>query len=137
MIAALKEAIPDATVETRSVPLTEGELTKILGKAPFIYIEYNGGSSVARAETGMTMTRRLEFNLFVAAKSLRTKQEAQRGSYELLSKIFIALDHATLKDTESDKRAGPFTWSSEAAIFVADDGGTVYQTVYTLTEIIQ
>jgi len=137
MIDALKEAIPDAHVETRSVPLTEAELTKILGMAPFVYIEYAGGASARQDESGQTLSRKLEFNLFVAARSLRSKQEAQRGSYELLMNIFNALDHSTLSNTETGKKAGPFEWSSEAAVFVSDDGGTVYQSVYTLTEMIQ
>lgn len=133
MIPALKEGT-EATVETRSVALTETELKTMLGKAPFIYIEYAGGSALSRTESGEVRARRLEWNLFVAARNLRSKKDAQRGSYELLTKVFSTLDSAMLVDTDTGKRAGPFSWSSEAAVFVADDGGTVYQSVFTLIE---
>lgn len=133
MIAALKAALADVAVETRSVPLSEEELTKILGRAPFVFIEYAGGARVSASEDSKMVVRRNEFNIFTAAKSLRSKQDAQRGSYELLATTFNTLHTARLKDTESGVSAGPFIWSSEAPIFVADVG-TVYQSVYTITE---
>lgn len=133
MIAALKAALPDVKVETRSVPLTEKDLTEILGVAPFVVIEYAGGARVSASEDSKMIVRRNEFNIFTAARSLRSKQDAQRGSYELLATTFNTLHTARLKDTDTGQAAGPFIWSSEAPIFVADVG-TVYQSVYTLIE---
>ena len=137
MVEALKSALPDTKVEPRTSPLTEEELKKILGAAPFVFLEYNGGNRMSSLENGSTSVRRNVFNLFVAAKSLRSKQEAQRGSYSLLSAIFETLDGATLKDDEyPDRFAGPFTWESEA-IFFDSIGGTIYQAVYSVTETAQ
>lgn len=135
MIAALKAASDGVGVETRSVALTEGELKKMLGKAPFIYIEYGGGSRISTTESGRANARRSEFNLYVAAKSLRSKQDAQRGSYDLLETNFNTLDGNILNDPAIG-RAGPFAWSSEAPVFVDEDGGTVYMSVFTLIESI-
>jgi hypothetical protein len=138
MIGALKAALPDVrTIETRVTPLSEPELMKLIGAAPFVLIENNGGDPVQPlVESGKTRIWKLVFNLFVAAKSLRSKQDAQRGSYEMLETIRQTLDGSTLIDTEdAAKRAGIFKWEGQT-IFFDLPGGTIYQAVYSLKEAL-
>lgn len=134
MIEGIKAVLPEARVEPRTIPLTEDELKKVLTLAPFVMIEYNGGNAIARSESGLTTATRLAFNVFVGAKSLRSKEEGRRSSYGMLSSVREALDGVTLSDTDDATRhAGPFAWQSEA-IFFDTAGGTIYQAIYSLDE---
>ena len=130
LIATLKEDIPGVFVDTRSTSLSEENLRNALTLAPCILIEYNGGNPVAELNSGSLGTR-VTFNLFVGAKSLRSKKEAQRGSYEMLSHIRASLDGMEISD--AGVVAGPFSWEGEA-IFLETTEGTIYQAVYSLTE---
>jgi phage gp37-like protein len=130
IIATLKEDLPGVHVDTRSTSLSEDGLRSVLTLAPFVLIEYNGGNPVMEVNVGSAGTK-VGFNLFVGAKSLRSKKEAQRGSYGMLSQIRESLDGTEL--SESGVVAGPFVWEGEA-IFLDTNEGTIYQTVYSLTE---
>lgn len=137
MIEGLKAALPDVrTIDTRSIPLSEIELKKLIGSAPFILIENNGADPIMRAEDGSTIIWKLVFNLFIGAKSLRSKQDAQRGSYGMLETIRKMLDGNVLVDSEdSTRRAGKFKWEHQEIFFDLPEG-TIYQAVYSLTEAI-
>ena len=130
IIATLKEDIPGVHVDTRSSSLSEDGLRSVLTLAPFVLIEYNGGNPLVEVNLGSARTR-VGFNLFVGAKSLRSKKESQRGAYELLAKIRDSLDGSEISD--QGVVAGPFTWEGEA-IFLDANEGTIYQAVYSLTE---
>ena len=137
MIEALKAALPEVRpIDTRVTPLSEAELANLIGSAPFVLIENNGGDPIVRTESGNTVSWKLVFNLFVADKSLRDKQDAQRGSYGMLETIRQTLDGSYLTDSEdTTKKAGKFIWEGQH-IFFDLPGGTIYQAVYSLTEAI-
>ncbi len=130
LIDALSGELPGVRVETRTVSLSEEEMRKSLTLAPFVLIEYNGGNPAAGTNSGSTGTR-LGFNLFVGAKSLRSRKEAQRGSYQMLSTIRETLDGQVLSNGPID--AGPFEWEGES-IYLDTGEGTIYQAIYSLTE---
>jgi phage gp37-like protein len=130
LIATLKDDLPGVHVDTRTASLSEDELRQVLTLAPFVLIEYNGGSPVIESNVGSLRTK-LGFNLFVGARSLRSKKEAQRGSYGLLSQVRESLDGTEL--SEGAIVAGPFVWEGEA-IFLDTSEGTIYQAIYSLTE---
>lgn len=130
MIAVLKADIPGVHVDTRSSSLSEEGLRNVLTLAPFVLIEYNGGNPVTELNRG-TVGTKAGFNVFVGARSLRSRKEAQRGSYGLLAQVRASLDGMELSD--NGVVAGPFVWEGEA-IFLDTNEGTIYQAVYSLTE---
>ncbi len=132
LLTALRAAnttIASSNIETRNVPLTEEELKQMIGRAPFIYVEYGGGSPKLGTEAGKLLVKRFVFNVFVASKSLRSGKEGQRGSYDLLDKCFDALDGAVLSDTGWK---GVVHWMSEQLFYDSNEGGTIYQQVYAV-----
>lgn len=137
MLEALKAALPDVyAIETRVGSLSEEELKNSIGRAPFVQVEYNSGARRMASEEGTARQRVLTFNLYVGAKSLRNKKDAQRGSYGILEAVREKLDGSTFTDTDDQtRRAGPFRWENEQ-IFADLPGGTVYIAVYSLIEIL-
>lgn len=132
LLEVLRTANPDvpaSSIDTRNVPLTEAELKQMIGKAPFIYVEYGAGVPRSATETGIVTLKRWTFTLFVASKSLRSRKEGQRGSYDLLDKCFDALNGVQLTDANWSARV---TWQSEQLFYDSDEGGTIYQQVFAV-----
>ena len=133
----LSATVPTGNIETRAVPLTDANLDEMIGKAPFVYVEYGGLQSLRRLEDGTTIATDYRYNIFTAAKSLRSIKEAQRGSYDLLAGIRETLDNAVLVNDDNPldvKRAGAFRLISEAPLFDSANGGTIYMSVYSVIE---
>ncbi|MFN0156892.1 MAG: hypothetical protein ACKVRP_02335 [Bacteroidota bacterium] len=136
LIEALKEALPGVMIETRATQLTEEELKKLIGRAPFVLIEYGSGARRVRSEEGKSRTKVMTFNLYCGAKSLRDKKDSQRGNYSLLATVQGKLDGSTFNDTEdTTRRAGPFQYENDQ-LFADLSDGTVYMAVYSLVEVI-
>jgi len=134
MVEVLQAAMPGVKVESRITPMNETQIAKMLALVPLCVVEYNGGSSQAKNETGKSNVRRLAFNLFVGAKSLRSKSEGSEGCYGMLSSIRATLDGVIIRDDEdATKRAGPFAWENEAIFFDSPEG-TMYQAVYSVSD---
>jgi phage gp37-like protein len=132
ILTALRAAHPDippSSIETRNVPLTEQELKAMIGRAPFIYVEYYAGMPKVIAENGTVGLKRWMFTLFVASKSLRSRKEGQRGSYDLLDKCYDALSGIRLSD---DGWSAHVNWQSEQLFYDSDEGGTIYQQVFAV-----
>lgn len=77
------------TAETHEAEFDESTLTNLIPRAPFILVRYGGtdpdeGERHADGSSGVSGR---EFHLTVAAASLRTKKEAQRGCYDLLDAL--------------------------------------------------
>ena len=134
LIEQVKLALTIQNVETRTVSLTEPELDKMIGKAPFCYIEYVRSAPMSQDEGGASNFRKLYFNFFIASKSLRDKKEGQRGSYELLEKTRKHLNGQSFKGIACDAFAGPFTWEGDDVMYDSPNGGTVYMQVFSTIE---
>lgn len=101
----------------------------MIGKAPFIYVEYGAGVPKITTEAGAVTVKRWTFSLFVASKSLRSKKEGQRGSYDVLDKCFDALNGVQLTDTGWSAKVN---WLNEQLFYDSDEGGTIYQQVFAV-----
>ncbi len=131
LVAEAKAVLTGATVETRTVTLTEDALDEMVGRAPFCYIEYLRGMPHAFHEGGASSMRKLFFNVFVASKSLRSRKEGQRGSYEMLEQLRLRINGKSFSGGDPVTYAGPFTWEGEDVMYDSPNGGTVYMQVFS------
>lgn len=75
---------------------------------PFIYVQYNGRKKVSEDSTKKTVYFQLRFRIYIGAKSLREKREAQLTAYQMLSYVYDALHGKTPKATDNEGWAIPF-----------------------------
>lgn len=135
LLEQAKDALGNVSVETRTVTLTEEALEAMIGRAPFCYIEFLRGMPASFSEGGASSMRKLYFNFFVASKSLRSKKEGQRGSYEMLEALRKRLNGKSFSSAVTQGvYAGPFTWEGEDVMYDSANGGTVYMQVFSTTD---
>lgn len=63
----------------------------IISLLPFIFVRYAGRMVTDRDSVGRTNKHKVMFELYVAAQSLRTKQESQRDCYTMLESVYDSL----------------------------------------------
>ena len=63
----------------------------LIQQLPFIWIRYNGRKMLSHDESYQEYIHDLSWTFYVAASSLRAKQEAQRSCYGMLRGIFDAI----------------------------------------------
>ena len=63
----------------------------LIPKLPFIYIRYAGRTAFRIDDMSLAWRHQIQFQLYVGASSLRTRQESQQSCYSMLGSIFDAL----------------------------------------------
>lgn len=63
----------------------------LIPRLPFVYLRYQGRTGRMVDDIGLAWEHILQFQLYVGASSLRSKQESQRSCYSMLASIFDSI----------------------------------------------
>lgn len=76
-----------------------------VNQLPFIFMQYQGRALRERDNVAKTIVFRLSWRFYIGAKSLRTKDEAQKASYAMLASVYDAI-HGKVPLTSPQKLSG-------------------------------
>ena len=127
IIATLTGFLSNTQIRTHAGEITATFLDPslmegVVNLLPFVFVQYHGKRATSRDSMGVIYIHQLTFRLYVGARSLRSKKEAQRSAYGMLRTIYDAL-HGRVPNIQG--LAGQFVPNTPQGALNTGPGGSI------------